>query len=325
MVAGKPAGESKSLGTIIEETFAQVASVFQNFTLKKLVLLGLLFIFLSGLGLISGNLFETNDAGFYQVKQAWISGGLSVRNPPGTYWQGFGKITTYQQAVTLDFSGSKQGQGSEGGQPDSDLGGHATVDTPFAVTFQGNSTASVSGVIKVRLPADETKQIAMHNTYRNEASVIDTLVRQSVGEAIKLAGPMFTAEEARTTKREEFTTLVLEMIENGIYQTYSTVETTTDEDHVARTVAVTRLKRDKDGKPLVAKAAALHDFGVSVVQFAIRGLDFDKVTQDLMMAKKQAEQEKIVARANAEKAKQDALTAIEQGKAIVAKAQAEEN
>jgi hypothetical protein len=44
-----------------------------------------------------------------------------------------------------------------------------------------------------------------------------------------------------------------------------------------------------------------------------------------MMAKKEAEQKKIVARADAEKAKQDALTAIEQGKATVAKAQAEEN
>jgi hypothetical protein len=43
------------------------------------------------------------------------------------------------------------------------------------------------------------------------------------------------------------------------------------------------------------------------------------------MAKKEAEQKKIVARADAEKAKQDALTAIEQGKAVVAKAQAEEN
>lgn len=41
-------------------------------------------------------LFETNNAGYYQVKQSLISGKLSVRNTPGTYMQNFGKITTYR-------------------------------------------------------------------------------------------------------------------------------------------------------------------------------------------------------------------------------------
>jgi regulator of protease activity HflC (stomatin/prohibitin superfamily) len=135
---------------------------------------------------------------------------------------------------------------------------------------------------------------------------------------------MFTAEEARVTKREEYTSLVLEMIQNGIYRTNSTIQKIKGEDGTERNVTVTRITLDANGKPTVVKASPLKDFGISIVQFSLRGLDFDKVTQDLMMAKKTAEQEKIVASTNAEKAKQDTITAQEQGKAKVASAQAEE-
>ena len=297
--------------------------------IKKIALLvgGLLGIL--ALVFIGRNMFETNNAGFYQIKQAAVSGDLSVKDTPGTYMQNFGTITTYDYACTLDFTGGKQGQGdaagSEGGQADKDLGGTAYVDTPFAVTFQGNSTADVSGIIKVKMPIDETNRLALHKLYRNQASVVDTLIRQSVGEAVKLAGPMFTAEEARTTKREEYTTLVASMLENGIYETYSTIETVKDEDGNVHNNAVTKLKLDDHGKPIVVKASPLKQYGLSIVQFSIRGLDFDKVTQDLMMAKKQAEQEKIVARAKAETAKQNAITAQQEGLAKVAETTAEEN
>jgi regulator of protease activity HflC (stomatin/prohibitin superfamily) len=291
-------------------------------------LLGLLVVTLVG-----RNLWENNDAGHYQIRQEAVSGGLSVRNTPGAYWQGMGKITTYQFSPVLDFTGGKQGQhgadttqhGKDTGQPDADLGGEAYRDTPFAVTFMGNSTADVGGVIKVRMPADEAKQIQLHTLYRSELSIVDTLIRQTVGEAVKLAGPMFTAEEARTTRREEYTSLVLNMINEGLYQTYSTSETVKDEDGVIHNNAVTRLKKDENGKFLIVKESPFKQFGISVVQFIIRGLDFDKVTQDLMMEKKKSEQEKIVARTRAQTAQQNAETAKQEGIAKVAEATAEEN
>jgi regulator of protease activity HflC (stomatin/prohibitin superfamily) len=136
---------------------------------------------------------------------------------------------------------------------------------------------------------------------------------------------MFTAEEARTTRREEYTSLVLDMIQNGLYQTYSTTESVKDEDGNVHNNAVTRLKKDADGKFMVVKESPLRQFGITVVQFTIRGLDFDKVTQDLMMAKKQSEQEKIVARTRAQTAQQNAETARQEGIAKVAEATAEEN
>jgi regulator of protease activity HflC (stomatin/prohibitin superfamily) len=282
--------------------------------------------------LFSTRLFEMNNAGHIQVRQAWPSGDLSVRTQPGMYWQGCGDISTYPYASTLNFTNGHQGQGgnhdvaSEGGESDKQIGDEANqfFDSPFSATFQGNSTASVSGIVMFRFPKDVDKMLLIHTTYHSAESAVDTLIRQTVGEAIKLAGPMFTAEEARVTKREEYTSLVLEMIQNGIYKTESNIQQIKGEDGTARNVTVTRIVHDDNGKPIVVKPSPLKDFGISIVQFSLRGLDFDKVTQDLMMAKKTAEQEKIVASTNAEKAKQDTITAQEQGKALVAKAQAEE-
>jgi regulator of protease activity HflC (stomatin/prohibitin superfamily) len=301
-------------------------------SLRRMLLLVGAALVLLFMWVFSTRLFEMNNAGHMQVRQAWPSGTLSVRTEPGLYWQGCGDITTYPYASTLNFTNGRQGQGgakdtaSEGGETDKQISDESNqyFDSPFSATFQGNSTASVSGIVMFRFPKDQDKLIQIHTTYHSAESAVDTLIRQTVGEAIKLAGPMFTAEEARVTKREEYTSLVLEMIQNGIYKTESNIQQIKGEDGTARNVTVTRIVHDDNGKPIVVKASPLKDFGISIVQFSLRGLDFDKVTQDLMMAKKTAEQEKIVASTNAEKAKQDTITAQEQGKALVAKAQAEE-
>jgi regulator of protease activity HflC (stomatin/prohibitin superfamily) len=296
---------------------------------RVLLLVGAVFAVIF-LWIFSSRLFEMNNAGHMQVRQAWPSGTLSVRVEPGLYWQGFGDITTYPYASTLNFTNGRQGQSnkdtSETGETDKQIGDESNqfFDSPFSATFQGNSTASVSGIVMFRFPKDLEKMLLIHTTYHSAESAVDTLVRQTVGEAIKLAGPMFTAEEARVTKREEYTSLVLDMIQNGIYRTNSNIQRIKGEDGTERNVTVTRITLDDNGKPIVVKPSPLKEFGVSIVQFSLRGLDFDKVTQDLMMAKKTAEQEKIVASTNAEKAKQDTITAQEQGKALVAKAQAEE-
>ncbi|MCK5673375.1 MAG: hypothetical protein KAH95_08355, partial [Spirochaetales bacterium] len=59
-------------------------------------------------------------------------------------------------------------------------------------------------------------------------------------------------------------------------------------------------------------------------QFVIKDIDFDATIDSLIAKKKEAEQQRIVAQANAEKAKQDAITAEEQGKARIAEARADE-
>src|SRR5271157_3984695 len=55
---------------------------------------------------VAGELFVTNNAGYYQVKQAAITGQLTVRDLPGVYTRLFGTITTYHVSDMHYFSKS---------------------------------------------------------------------------------------------------------------------------------------------------------------------------------------------------------------------------
>ena len=284
-------------------------------TPRRIFLIGTLAIALITVFFLGGSVVETNNSGFYQVKQAFVTGEMSVRNEPGTYGQMLGTITTYPLSTTVSFNDLKEAEAGEDG---------ALVRTgSMDVTFQGNSKADVRGSIKYQLSKKFDHQLELHETYRSNDAIAETLVRQTLAEAIKNSGPLFTPEEARTTRREEYVTLVQDQTVHGLYKTTSEMTSVMGEDGNKRQFQITKMELDKDGNRIIVKTSPLTTYGVRVVQLVITGLDFDKVTDDLMQAKKKVEQEKVVARTNAEKAKQDTITEQEQGKARVAKAQAD--
>ena len=59
----------------------------------------------------AGNIWHKNTFGKYQIKQAFISGEMSIRNEPGTYVQGWGDITEYSKGNMLYFSKDKDDGG----------------------------------------------------------------------------------------------------------------------------------------------------------------------------------------------------------------------
>lgn len=269
-----------------------------------------------GLGLIvllstAGSLLETNNAGYYQVKQAAFSGHLSVRTEPGTYWQGFGGITTYLVSDEYYFS-----------KHDADGDSHAT-DGPIKVRFNDGGTADISGVIKFRLSTKETDQLLLHNDFKNYSSVKHSLLRQVVTEAVQQTANLMRAEDSYSTRRSEFAALSEEQVQRGVFETVGIVQRLKDTEGNEFVDTSVNLKI-VNGRPAVRKTSPLPRYNIEVLQFVIKDIDFDDTIEKLIEQKKLAEQQKVVARANAEKAKQDAITAREQGEAKVAVAKAEE-
>ncbi len=259
-----------------------------------------------GLGLYG--LFQNLDVGHIQVKQAAFTGNLTVHNVPGIYVQLFGKITDYPITGFIEFSADEHGEGK-----------------PMNTTFRGNSSADISGTLKYMLPSDEQELLSLNARYSSPESVLETLVKKALLEAVKQTGPMFSAEEAMIQRRSEFTKLAKEQLEQGIFQTYTEDLEIKMEDGQTRTETITHVRLDKQGKPVIDKASTLKQYGIEVIDFTIRDFKFDELTTKLIKDKKEAEQSKVVGRANSERAKQDAITAMEQGKAKVASAEAEQN
>lgn len=259
---------------------------------------------------LGGQILETNNEGYYQVKQAAVTGEMTVRNSPGTYGQMFSTITTYQVSDMYYFSkheGDGEGSGAD----------------PISVRFNDGGQALISGAIKFRLSTKEDDQLALHKDFKGYQAVKNDLIRQVVQEALNKTAATMKAEESYSSRLAEFTSLAEEQIRVGIYETLSEQVTEKDTDGNVYVDTVIKLRTDKDGKKLISKRSPLSRYNVDVINFVIKDFDFDEKTQAIIVKKKEAEQEKIVARAKAERAKQDAITASEEGKARVAKAEAD--
>lgn len=253
--------------------------------------------------ILSSYIVETNNAGYIQVKQAMGSGELTVRTDPGMYLQNGGTITTYKVSDVYDFN-----------DPSSQIN----------VRFNDASAANISGQIKFRLPLTKEAILKIHTDFRSYEAVHNDLVRQVVAAALKQSATFFRAEDVYSTRRSDFIDLVNDQIKNGIYATVSGEETKRDDLDPTRVVQVKRVevRNDVNGKPIVNEISAFSIYGIELIQIVINDIDFDEKTDALIGERKQLEQQRVVAVAGAETAKQNALTAIETGKANVAIAEA---
>jgi regulator of protease activity HflC (stomatin/prohibitin superfamily) len=280
-----------------------------NMNTSRLKLIALLTSGVIGLLLVIGvgrGLVETNNAGFYQIKQAAVTGSMTVIDLPGTYARLFGDITTYHVSDMHYFSKSPLD------------GGSGDEASPIKVRFNDGGTADVSGAIKYRLPISTDQRLRLHQDFKNYNSFKHDLIRQTVAEAMMQTATLMKAEESYSTRRSEFTSLVEDQVKNGIYETVSRELKSADADGNERVDVEVYVKKDAKGLPTIRKISPLAQYGVEVISFTIKEIDFDATIDNLIQKKKEAEQMKVVARANAEKAKQDAITAREQGNARIA-------
>jgi len=262
--------------------FLSVAGVFLLFTL-----------------ICSTMIFETNDAGYVQVKQEAGTGRMSVRSNPGMYIQMFSSIHTYKVSDVYDFN-----------------------DEQINVRFQDSATADISGQIKYRLPTTPEMILQLHQDFRSDTAVTNDLIRQVVSAAIKQTATLFDAEEVYSTRRSDFIRLVNEQIKNGIYATTYSEKLATDENGNKFIQRIVIPRYSEDGSPVISENSTFKRYGVELVQLVINDIDFDEKTDALIAKRKEAEQEQVVAKATAERAKQDTITTQEQGKARVAEAEA---
>lgn len=259
---------------------------------------------------VGRQLVGTNNAGFYQIKQAAVLGTMSVIDQPGSYLRMFADITTYQISDMYYFSKSNL-DGGAGEEAD-----------PIKVRFNDGGTAEISGGIKFRLPTDPVKRLRLHQDFKNYEAFKHDLIRQTVSEAMMQTATLMKAEESYSTRRSEFTSLVEDQVKSGIYETTSREVKTQDSEGNDLVDHEVFVKRDDKGQPLIHKVSPLLTYGIDVVQFVIKDIDFDDTINKLIEQKKLAEQQKVVARANAEKAQQDAITAKAQGDAKIAEEKA---
>ncbi len=259
-----------------------------------------------------GSIVETNQAGYVKILQVPVTGSLKVYNTPGMFFQTFGSVSEYKLSGTYRF-----GQNEE---DNSDVE-RSLVSTPVQVQFSDAGIAGVAGTARFDLPASDEAVLLIHKKFRSYEHLAENLIKPTINEALILTASLMTAEESYSGRRAEFAQLAQDQVLNGVYLTewrsVDKVDPVTGEKVTHRVVQV---KRDKDGKP-VRKPNPLQDYGISISQLVLdRTFEYEEGVLEQIKTQRDAMMKTVTARAEAQKAEQDAITIEAKGKASVMQA-----
>lgn len=253
------------------------------------------------------NITETNEAGKFHIKRAFITGNVRVIDNPGMYGQWFGKIFEYQNVATIGF-GKEIGEGS------------ADIEA-IPVIFNDGSKATNSGLVRVKLPPPGNREALLNEYSRGYDHFITAGILPVIKNAVKLSANLRSAQEAYTTLAL-YQQAVQDQIENGTYVTYSSIDTIISATGDMETRQVTKVRLGADGKPL-RKPNRLQELGCEVLECVIDVPDFDAKVEEMIALRKDEAMKTELAKQSALRAKQDAITSEQQGLANVAKAKYE--
>jgi len=261
-------------------------------------------VFLLGTAAILLMAFGINNAGHRTVVQ-YPTGKLYVKFSPGIYPQWFGTAEIYKDVITFDFD-------KTGSEIDSSLD-----QIGIAVRYQDGGTGTVYGKARFTLPSDEETMLHLHKAFRSNRGVAQKLIKSVTEEGMNLTAGLMSSEEAYAEKRSIYTQWASQQISKGKFQTKLEKISTLDES-TGKTVTknIPIISYGKDGLPIHI-TSDLKDYGIDVNGFQITDWDFEPKTLQQIATKREATMAIITAKANAERAKQDAITAEEQGKANV--------
>ncbi len=267
-----------------------------NIRMKRVIGVIVTLAFIIASFLLFDGVWENNKASNYQIKQAAVSGNLSVKNDAGVYVKWFGDITTYRKVSSLDFE-----------------------EENIKVRFNDGSEAGIKGKVTFRLPTNPDLQKKLHIEYHDFDNVVKNLIKPNVEESLKQAATLMTAEESYSSGRTNFISAAEQQAKLGIFKTISK-ESDSEDGTVKRTI---RVAFDSNGNPIIQKPTMLKEYGIEITQFTVSDFEFDDVVKNLIAEKKKKEQEQVVSRSEAEKAKQEAITEKERGEARIAKQRAD--
>lgn len=279
-----------------------------NKTVLKTIVIGTIAIL--GFIMLAG-IFETNSEGQFQIRQALWTGNMSARFKPGTYFNWFGTVNEYKNVATVGFGESHIGEGS------------ADIDA-IPVIFNDGSIAQISGLIRIKLPNQNPNDaLRLKNEFSGGYEhFIRSGVVPIVTNAIKLSANLRSAQDAYTTLAL-FQQAVNDQLRNGIYVTKSDVITIERSTGDIEKQKVTVIVTDSFGNPK-RMVNHLQTLGCEVLECVIDVPVFDSLVTGMIAKRKDEAMKTELAKQSALRAKQDAITAEEQGKANVAKAKYEE-
>jgi len=273
---------------------------------RKKVTFAIIFVLIAIVLLaFSSSLVETVEKGWYHVIQRPVSGTMEAKMTTGMYFQTFANVYQWPKSETFFFTSDAD----EGKQ----------IDQSIEVRFNDGSVARISGTCRVLMPTSGVHAISLmtdmnFKDYNDlEARFILPIVRNS----LRLTANLMTARESYAEKRPDFISWSWDQIQNGTFQTNEVSTTAKDPisgDFVTRTAKV--IKTDKNGN-YIRESNPLANTGITLANFEIKQFVYEDKVRVQISEQQGSLMAIATARAEAQKAEQDAKTKEAKGKAAV--------
>jgi len=276
-------------------------------TKTKVSLIVLLIIGLMS-SILAGSIFDTVEKGTYQIKQAAITGEMSTKLEPGLWLQLFGDIQVWPKAETFYFTADSQ----EG----------ESRDQSIEIRFNDGSICRISGTCRVVMPVTEqqTLDLVLKEGYRSHDDLQQKLILPVIRNSLRLTANLMSSRESYSDMRSDFIFWAWDQIQNGLYETSE--ETRKVKDLVSGEMVTKTFKiisKDETGRPIYQKNP-FEGLGIKLSNFEVKTFVYSDKVRNQIEQQQEAFMAVATARANAQKAEQDALTEKAKGKNDVMKA-----
>lgn len=319
--------------------------------IKRIVAIigGVLFTVFAVIALIC--MLTSVEAGEIVVKQS-VSGELTAWNTAGIKFQNFGSLTTYLKSDEYTFRATKDKDGKV-----------TSTKNCMSIRFNDQGKAWICGQLSFDLPTDEVTMLKLHEKYRSLEGIEQRLIQPAVIKSIYNSGPLMSSRESAGQKRGDLITYIREQATRGVYKTKS-IETEVDDltsppIPIVETIEVPETdengkpKLDEDGKPImkteaqtvmrfrkkkvtvvepimkdgkivVQEVSPTLAYDIKIYNITIDGIVYEPRVQEQIDKQRDMEMAVQTKIAEAEQAKQDAVTVEQKGKADAARAKWEQ-
>lgn len=254
-----------------------------------------------------GRLGEDVPADKIIINQVPFTGTLEYWTEPGFYWQKFGKTLEYDKTFQIWFSNNKK-EGSK-------------TDESIKIVFNDAGIGWISGSGRVVMPRSAKYLKKLREDFSSMERLEEDLVYPTIRKVIFSTGPLMSSFESYAAKKNDLMRFIEDQIENGIYKTVSkeiTVKDPISGENKIITVAELVSDHNAPGGFARQEESPFAAYGLTVKPVTISDIRYeDKIIKQIDQQQK-AFMAVQTAKAEALKAKQDAIKAEEQGKAKAA-------
>jgi len=191
-------------------------------------------------------------------------------------------------------------------------------DYSFKVVFNDGGSAVMTAMVRFASPLTVEGKRNFHQLFGGNEDAVEAAVWAHLSDAMKSSGPVMSASEHQSSRRGEFTALVQDQMQKGLFEmkrVSKTLQDQFDDKGKPITVYATEVVFDEEtGHQKVARPSPLTDFGIVITQFSITDVTYDDQTQRQFAQKKEAFLSAEGSKAQREKEVQERLMVEERGR-----------